>query len=249
LKAAVAALTLLACCCSGAGREAAPPIVVAAAASLAGALGDAALAFRAERPAARVEISSGGSGLLVQQILRGAPVDVFVSASPVEVERLREAGAIVEETRTRIASNRLVVVVPRGRRAPRDADALAGGGFGVVAVGNPRTAPLGRYTRQALERLGLAERLEPKLVFGENARQTLDYVARGEADAGIVYASDLSLAPVETAFALPENLHDPIRYEGVVLEQAADREAAGRFLAFLGSPRAREALSRHGLAP
>lgn len=223
--------------------------MVAAAASMARALEDAAVAFETERTGARVAITTGGSGLLVQQILRGAPVDVFIAASPAEIERLSETGAIVDGSRRRIASNRLVAIAPPGRRAPRDAAELADDGFAIIAVGNPRTAPLGRYTLQALERLGLREQLEPRLVFGENARQTLDYVARGEADAGIVYASDLGLAAVEPAFMLPEDLHDPIRYQGVVLGDGAGRELGRDFLAYLGSEQARDAFSRHGFGP
>lgn len=241
MKARVAALALLTSLGLGCSAQDESPIVAATAASLAPAMREVVDRFEAE-------LTTGGSGLLVQQILRGAPVDVFISASPVEIERLRGAGLLVDGAGRAIASNRLLVVAPRGSRsAPGSVADLTDERFARIAVANPRTAPLGRYTEQALRAASVYERLAPRLVFAENARHTLDYVARGEADAGIVYASDGRIAPVDVAFVLDLELHDPIIYYAAVVASGAPPDRAAGLIEFLVSVEGRRILGRHGL--
>ncbi len=228
------------------------PLRVSAAISLRPALEEAFEAYRADGAVGRIVLNSAGSGVLLQQARRGAPADVLISASSREIDLLLDEGLALANTRRRIASNRLVIVVPRGAEPPRELAALAGPEFGALAVANPRTAPLGRYTRQALESLGLWSRLKPRLVPAENARQTLEYVARAEVEAGVVYATDARLLGerVRSGLPLDGDLHDPIGYEGVVLADTRRPEAAAALLEWLASPRGAELFARHGfLAP
>jgi molybdate transport system substrate-binding protein len=127
-------------------------------------------------------------------------------------------------------------------------DGLAASRFSKVAIANPRTAPLGRYTRQALEAAGLWDGLASRLVSAENARQTLDYVARGEVDAGIVYASDTRLLAgrVTAGPAVSSELHEPIVYEGVVLADTRRAGQAAALLEWLASEPGRRSFVRHG---
>jgi molybdate transport system substrate-binding protein len=226
------------------------PLYVSVAVSLRPALEDAIVEYAAggERP--EFLLNSGGSAVLLQQIRRGAPADLLISASPDEIDRLVDEGLAVAATRRRLASNRLVVVVPLGATVPSSLDDLAGAGFETVVVANPKTSPLGRYTRQALGALGLWERLEPRTVRAENARRALDYVARGEVAAGVVYVTDAQLRGdrVNRGPEIPGRLHDPIGYEGVVLDGASRPEAAAALLEWLTTPVAQAVLDRHGFA-
>ena len=229
--------------CRGAeGRS----LTASVAISLGPALEDAARLFEAERPGVRVRINAAASGILAQQVRRGAPVDLLISASPREIDWLERFVPI--GTRRRVASNRVVVVVPGDGTRPTKIEDLADPTFDLVAVGNPRTSPLGRYTTEVLKSLGLLERLRSRLVQAENARQVLDYVARGEVAAGLVYRTDASLAGDRVALG-PEaaaDSHSPILYEGVVLASSLEPELADAFLEFLTSPTGGRVLTRFG---
>jgi molybdate transport system substrate-binding protein len=200
-------------------------------------------------PRSTLVLNAGGSGVLVQQIRRGAPVDLFISASPHELDLLAAEGRLLDGSRTILASNTLVVVVPAGRPAPADAAALAGPRYDRIAIGNPRTAPLGRYSRASLQALDLWESLQPRLVPAENAMQALQYVARGEVAAGIVYMSDLRLAAdrIVAGPRLPSPL--PIRYEAAILEDCRAPTAARELLDLLISDAGAAALELHGFLP
>jgi molybdate transport system substrate-binding protein len=216
------------------------------------ALEDAAAAYRrAAGGGVEIVFNTGASGVLLQQARRGAPADALISASPREIDILIDEGLAIASTRRSIASNRLVIVVPRTTAPPKAVDELSGSGFAAVAVANPKTAPLGRYTHQALEATELWDRLESRLILAENARQTLDYVARGEVDAGVVYATDARLLEdrLRVGPVISAGLCDPISYEGVVLADARRANDAAALLEWLVSEAGRESLARHGFLP
>jgi len=243
-----AVLLLLAC----GGPTAAPAkhaeLHVSVAVSLRPAVAEALAAYRSQQPSVDVLLNAGGSGVLLQQALRGAPVDVLISASPEEIDRLVAGDLALAASRRRIASNRLVVVTPAGLPVPARVEDLLLPEFDRVAVGNVRTSPLGRYTREALQALGLFERIRGRLVPAENARQVVEYVARGEVAAGIVYRTDARLLEdrVVTGPEIPSDLHAPITYEGVVLAAPGKQRTSVSFLNWLASEPGQAALARHG---
>jgi len=223
-------------------------VLVAAAISLKAPLADAAQRFSATSPGEPIEFTFGSSGQLAAQIEQGAPVDLFLAASPVETERLAIGGRIDLKTRTAIAGNRLVVVVSRGAAPPADLSGLSAPRFARVAIGNPKTVPAGRYARQALVASGVVEAIEARFVYAENALQIVDLVVRGEADAGIVYATDVRLGgdAIAAAFEIPERLHVPIVCEAAVVVGATAPARALAFLRFLASAAGREIFVKHG---
>ena len=222
--------------------------LVAAAISLKAPLEDAARRFGAASPGAAIAFTFGSSGQLASQIEHGAPVDVFVGASPVEIERLALGGRLDLATRAALAGNRLVVVVPRGAATPEDLAGLAAPRFARIAIGNPRTVPAGRYARQALVATGIADAVESRLVYAENAVQIVDLVARGEVDAAVIYATDAAARgdALGPALEIPSKLHAPILCEGAIVAGAADEARALAFLRFLASPVGREIFAKHG---
>lgn len=225
-------------------------ILVSAASSLTEAFQAIGTAFtRAERNRVVVRFNFASSGTLLQQIRQGAPVDVFASASPQEMDALEKERRLEPGTRADFASNRLVLIVPaKGASIKTWADLATAARR--VAVSNPDSVPSGRYARETLTRRGLWSAVRTRAVRGENVRQTLAYVAAGDADAGIVFATD---ARVEkrvrvVAVAVPGKDHAPIRYPVAVVRGAADAAAAKRFAAFLRGPAARDTLKRFGFA-
>jgi molybdate transport system substrate-binding protein len=242
--AAVAALAALA----GTGARAAE-LTVSAAASLTNAFRAIGAAFEARNPGTRVQFNFAASDALLAQIATGAPVDVYASADRETMDRAEAGRLLAPGTRRDFARNALVVVQPADA-AVRLAGLgdLRGPDVKRIAIGAPAGVPAGRYARSALEAARLWSAVEPKAVFAQNVRQALDYVARGEVEAGFVYATDAAIQKdkVRVAFAVPTGT--PIAYPVAVLAQAPDPEAARRFVAFVASPEAQATLAGFGFS-
>jgi molybdate transport system substrate-binding protein len=226
-------------------------LLVSAAASLKEALREAARRFEAAHPGTRVDVNVAASGVLLRQIEEGAPVDLFLSASREEIGRLEKEGRIESGSSRPLAANRLVVVVPAGAPPPASLAGLGDRRFERIAVGNPRTVPAGRYAEQALRSAGVLDAVRERLVPGESVRQVLEYVARGEVAAGLVYATDARAfeGKVGVGPQAPEGSHDAIVYFAAVLRDARNGTAAAGLMAFLLSEEGRRILARHGFLP
>lgn len=192
----------------------------------------------------------GASSALARQIERGAPAGVFISADAQWPAWLAERRLVVAGSRRIIAGNRLVLVVPADR--PRTARLTKGfdlaafvGPTGRWTTGDPQAVPVGRYAQEALTRLGAWDKAAPRLARAENVRAALAFVERGDAAAGIVYATDaLASRRVAVAGRFPASSHAPIVYPAL-LTRGADAEARA-FHAFLASRRARDLLTARG---
>jgi molybdate transport system substrate-binding protein len=246
---AFAALVVVGCRTQSTPDQAAPvEITVSAAASLKDAFAEAGRVYE-RRTGARVRFNFGASGVLQKQIEQAAPVDVFASAGARQMDELAARGLILAETRRDFARNALVLVVPAGTETRLDDfTQLSQTAVRRIAIGNPKTVPAGQYTEQLLTNLKLWEPLQPKLILAEDVRQVLDYVARGEVDAGIVYASDATEATgkVTLAARAPAEQHDPIRYPVAVVRDSRQADAARQFVQFLLSPEGQAVLTKHG---
>jgi molybdate transport system substrate-binding protein len=198
-----------------------------------------------------VEFVYGSSGQVAAQVRSGAGLDAFVSAANRQVDDLAKDGLIDPATRRVVAGNRLVLVVPRAAAAggPKSLADLATAGR--VAVGEPRTVPAGQYAAQVLKTLNLTAALDRKLVYGNSVRQVLAYVERGEVAAGLVYATDARAAGVKVVVVATaeETTHEPIVYPAAVVSAGVHKDAARRFLDYLATPAARDALAARGFTP
>ncbi|NLD70854.1 MAG: molybdate ABC transporter substrate-binding protein [Limnobacter sp.] len=226
---------------------AAAELTVSAASSLTNAFEEIASAFEAQRPEHKVVLNFGASGALLQQIAKGAPVDVFASADQETMDRAQQQSLIDSAGRRDFASNRLVVIVPSGAgKVPAALDALTRAPYERIAIGQPASVPAGRYTKAALEELGLWPQIEARMIGAQNVRQVLVYVARGEVDAGFVYASDAALmaGKVEVAIGVPAT--QPVRYPIAPVAASGHAAAANDFVAFVLSEPAQAVLARHG---
>lgn len=224
-------------------------LTVSAASSLTHAFRDLGTAFEAQNPGVRVRFNFAASDALLAQIAKGAPVDVFASADPETMDRADAGQLLAAGTRRTFASNRLVVVQPADATLRLAAlGDLRGADVKRVAIGAPAGVPAGRYAKGALEKAQLWSAVEPKAVYAQNVRQALDYVARGEVEAGFVYATDAAVQKdkVKVAFTVPTDA--AIAYPVAALAQAPNADAARRFAAFVASPEAQATLARHGFA-
>ncbi len=183
-----------------------------------------------------VVVAYGGSAALAQQIVAGAPADIFISAAPEWMDVVEGAGLIRAGTRRDLLGNSLVLVGTAGRVA-KGFDVVALLGEGKLAMGLVDAVPAGQYGKQALSALGVWRQVEPQVVQVENVRQALALVARGEAALGVVYGSDaVAEARVQVLGVFPEASHAPIVYPVAVMAQAGP-EAEG-FMAALRAARA-----------
>lgn len=224
------------------------PLLVFAAASLQEALNDAADGYaKAGHP--RPRLAFAGSSTLARQIERGAPAALFLSADEAWMDYLQSRKLLVPGSRHDYLFNRLVLIAPASR--PFTAELandrwLAHLGTGRLALADPDAVPAGRYGKAALEALGLWQRLSPRIARAGSVRAALAYVERGEAPAGIVYATDAAASnKVVVAATLPESLHPPIRY---VLGSIKGRETldARAFRAYLLSEAGKAHFRKHG---
>ena len=228
-----------------AANAAATEITVSAAASLNNAFRDVAAAYEAAHPGDKVLLNFGASDALAAQIARGAPVDVFASADQEAMDRVQ--AHLAPGSRRDFASNVLVVAAPANSRlALHHLADLGQAGIGRLTTGNPASVPAGRYARAALEKAGLWAALEPKFVFATNVRQSLDYIARGEAEAGLVYRTDVAsqAGKVRVVMAVPGT--GPISYPLAVMRDAPNVAGGRAFAEFIMSPGGQAILSRHG---
>lgn len=222
-------------------------LTVSAAASLTDAFKEIGARFEATRPGVKLRLNFAASGVLIQQIVQGAPVDVFASADAETMNRGVEQKVIDAETRRDFAANTLVLVVPTQDSPPVASVAdLAGPAVKRVAIGKPASVPVGRYTQQALETAGLWAPLQPRLVQADSVRQVLDYVARGEAEAGFVYRTDATLLAGKVRVVQAVGGHAPVRYPVAVVADSRQKTLARDFAAFLLGTEAQAILARYG---
>ena len=208
--------------------------------------------FMAARPGVTLRYNLGSSGELQKQIEAGAPIDLFISAAPRQMDVLEKKGLVLAATRRVFARNVLTVVKPADSRIdltkPSD---LLDPRVTKIVIGSPKTVPVGQYAGESLRALGLWERLQAKLVFAENVRQALDYVARGEVDAGFVYTTDAATRAkqVKEAFRPAEDTYRPILYPVAVVAGAKHPAIAEAYVDLLLSRDGQAVLARFGFLP
>jgi molybdate transport system substrate-binding protein len=247
LRAAAAAVVAAWLALGAAVPALAQQLTVSAAASLTDALREIAPRFEATRPGVTLRMNFAASGVLLQQVLHGAPVDVFVSADEDTVARGVEQKVLDAASRRVFAANSLVLIRPlQGGPELSKLSDLARPEVRRIAIGKPASAPVGRYAQQALVAAGLWQPLQPRLVPADTPRQVLDYVARGEVDAGFVYRTDAALMADKVQVVAVVVGHAPIQYPAVVVSDSRHPALAAAFVHFLTTPAAQDVLQRRG---
>jgi len=225
-------------------------LTISAAVSLKDALDAVTPLFAKVQPSISLHYNLGASGTLQEQIEQGAPVDVYISASPDQMNTLDKQGLLLPGTRRDLLRNSIVLIAPSSSTGVSDFKDLLKPQVKIVAIGEPQTVPAGKYAQEVLTHFGLYDSLKPKFVFAKDVRQVLTYVASGNADAGIVYATDAETTnQVKVVATAPDDSHAAVLYPVAILKDAKNVAAAKEFENFLQSPAAQAVFERYGFSP
>ncbi len=222
-------------------------LLVSAAASMKDVLEEIKPLYQQTQPNVNIRYNFGASGALQQQIEQGAPVDVFISAAKRQVDALEQKNLLVPGSRTVIAKNRLVLVVPGNVSGISSFYNLKDAKIKKIAIGEPRSVPAGQYAQQVLQKLKIWDQIQSKLVFANNVRQVLASVESGNAEAGLVYSTDAKISnKVKIVVAADEKYHSPIIYPLAILKRSKNIDAANNFSQFLASDKAKAVFKKYG---
>ncbi len=225
-------------------------ILVSAATSLTDAFKQIGAEFTKKHPDIKVEFNFAASGVLERQIQQGAPVDVFASAGEKEMDELVKHGSVQKGSVEIFATNRLALIARVGSTLKGWKD-LAKAEVHRIALPKPDSVPSGRYGKETLQHRKLWEVVQPKLVYSENVRQALTYVANGDADAGVVFVTDARVDSAKVRVVALDDLksdHGSILYPLAPVARSQDQADAKLFRAFLVSPVAQRILAGFGFS-
>jgi molybdate transport system substrate-binding protein len=250
------ALSLSGCGSADSANRSGRPVMLFAAASTADALDEITGQFRRQH-GVDVQTSYAGTAILARQVINGAGAHVFLSASNLWADELGKEGLVAK--RRDLLGNRLVVIVSKpweeelrkkggdSRIQVQKPEDLLDEKVKYIALAEPRSVPAGMYAKQALVKLGLWEQLQSKIVAAADVRRALTYVERGEAEVGLVYATDASVSEaVRVALEIAPDLTGPIRYPVLLLKEGSGNQAAESFYEYLNSAEAAEVFQKHG---
>ena len=222
-------------------------LLISAAASLKEVLVEIQPLYQQSQPNVNISYNFGSSGTLQQQIEQGAPTDIFISAAKKQVDTLEQKGLLVTGSRNIIAKNRLVLIVPKNAVGINSFYSLKDAKVKKIAIGEPRSVPAGQYAQQVLEKLKIWTEVKSKLVFANNVRQVLASVESGNADTGLVYATDGKISNrVKVVVTADEKYHSPIIYPLAVVKRSKNVNAAKEFSQFLSSNQAKAVFKKYG---
>ncbi|NET00578.1 MAG: molybdate ABC transporter substrate-binding protein [Sphaerospermopsis sp. SIO1G2] len=194
-----------------------------------------------------INYNFGASGALQRQIEQGAPVDVFIPAAKTQLDGLEAKNLLIPGSQAVIARNRLVLVVANNVSGMGSFDNLSDRKVRKIAIGEPRSVPAGQYAQQVLKELNLWNKLKSKFVYAKNVRQVLASVESGNADAGLVYATDAKISnQVKVAIAANETNHSPIIYPLAIIKRSKKIDASENFIQFLSSEAATAVFKKFG---
>ncbi|MEH2228650.1 MAG: molybdate ABC transporter substrate-binding protein [Nostoc sp.] len=222
-------------------------ILVSAAASLKEALEEIKPLYQQSKSNINISYNFGASGALQQQIEQGAPADIFISAGKKQVDALEQKGLLLPGSRTNLANNRLVLIVAQDVVGINSFYNLTDSKIKKIAIGEPRSVPAGQYGEQVLKKLKLYDRLKSKFVFANNVRQVLAAVESGNAEAGLVYATDAKISnKVKVVVAADDKFHSPIVYPVAIIKSSKNASAAKEFVQFLSGSEVKTVLKKYG---
>ena len=231
------------------GQALAADLVIGGAASLTNAFKELASQYENQHSGTKVLMSFASSDAVAKQVIEGAPMDIFASADQKAMDKAVESGNIDTSTRHDFARNEVVLIVPADdtNHIQSLAD-LKSDSVTRIALGNPSSVPVGRYTKGLLEQSGDWTVVQQHEVLGQNVRQVLDYVARGEVDAGFVYATDAAIMPdkVKVVATLPSPT--PVLYPIALVKRDARHPDAQAFLDLIDSDQGQAVLAKYGFS-
>ncbi len=245
-------IAILACLlivsCSSNTNNSSINLTLSAAASLKDVMAEIKPIYEQQKTNVYLTLNLASSGSLRQQIEQGAPVDLFISASPFHINMLQEKGLIIDESRRDLLKNQMVLIVPQENTASVNTfQDLTKDTISKISIGEPQSVPAGKYGQEVLSSLGIYEAVEPKIVFAKNVSQIVNYVATGNVDAGIVYQTDTNTSDaVKIVANAPEKFHTPVVYPVALIKDSKNIEAAKQLEEFLFTPEVKAVFEKYG---
>jgi len=223
-------------------------VTVSAAISLKDALNEIQKHYQEVHPEIKIIYNMGGSGSLQKQIEEGAPVDIFISAAPKQMDELEKKNLIKKETRKDLLGNQLVLIVPiQSEILLTEFAGLNKSAVKQFSMGAPESVPAGQYAMQVLKKYNMYNEVQSKIVLAKDVRTVLTYVETGNVDAGIVYKTDAAVSDkVKVVAVAPQGSHESILYPAALLASSKQTKAAKEFLAYLASPESAVVFERYG---
>ncbi len=240
--------------CGGTKQEPAKPAAqavelnISAAVSLKDALAEIQTKYQAKSPNVKLVYNLGASGSLQRQIEQGAPADIFISAAPKQMNDLEAKNLVDKATRKNLVENKLVLIVPKDSKLDLSKfEDATNDAVQKISIGETAVVPAGQYTQQALQKLGIWEKVKDKAVFAKDVRTVLAYVETGNTEAGFVYKTDaVSSQKIKIAATAPEGSHEPIIYPAAILAATKNHKAAEDFMAYLSSDESKAIFEKYG---
>ncbi len=231
--------------------RAAEELSLAAASDLKFAMDDICMTFEEINPGIEIRVSYGSSGNFFAQIKQGAPFDIFFSADSSYPKFLEEEGLAVRGTRGLYAVGKIVLWIPKKSKLnfQKELKVILEPEVKRLAIANPKHAPYGRAAEEALRYYGLWDKVQDKLIYGENISQTAQFVQTGAADAGII-ALSLAISPrMENEgdyWIIPAVSYSRLEQAYIVLQRGKDKSSVKSFLEFVQGKNGKKILSRYG---
>ena len=258
LKLVLSSLLVIGVIASGCGGEkkeatkAAPPVelYVSAAASMTDAMKEIGGEYEKKNPSVKLVFNFASSGALQQGIEQGAPADIFVSAAQKQMNTLEKKGLLADGTRKDLLVNKVVLIVPKDSKLQltKFEDVLTGE-VKKIGLGEPKGVPVGQYSEEIFNKLGILDQVKTKAVYGSNVRQVLSWVETGEVDAGVVYATDAAVSKGNKVICnAPEGSHKPVIYPMAIIKSTKQLDAAKAFTAYLAGADGKKVFEKYGFA-
>lgn len=235
--------------CSASPKSDEETLMVSAASSLSGVMEELAAGFKVDNPDIEIVANYGSSSKLRNQIENGAPSDVFLSASEHDMDILMDADLVKEKSVSPFAGNSLLFAAAAEIEEETDVQGMLSSVNGTLAIAEPASVPLGGYTKLALEEMGIWQSLEGKMIYAKDARQVVTYLESGNAQAGIIYASDAKLSETVNQMSKMPIESAKIIYPAAIIENSSQQQNAEKFMLFILSDEGQKIIEDFGFLP
>jgi len=226
-------------------------LTISAAASLTEAMGEIKALYKKDKPNVTINYNFGSSGTLQQQIEQGAPTDLFFSAATKQMTALQKKGLLIDKTKVNLLGNTVVLITKSDSTLDiNDYKNLDSSKIKKIALGEPKTVPVGQYSEEILTTLKILDKVKTKAVYGKDVKEVLSWVESGDADAGIVYGTDAKTSKKVKvlATASKELYKKPVVYPVAVIKASKNIDDTKAFLTYLSSDKAKEVFVKYGFS-
>ena len=245
---AMVAMTLFVTGCGNNSETPQTEIHVSAAASLTDAMKEIAAEYEKMNPQIKLVFNFGSSGSLQQAIENGGETDLFFSAAQKQMDALEKSDSLLKDTRKNLLKNEVVLIVPNDSdKNLTSFESLTNENIQHIALGEPKGVPVGQYSEEIFTNLGILDAVKSKAVYGSDVRQVLAWVESGEADCGVVYATDAAISDKVKVIAIaPDDSHKPVIYPAAVIKDSKNVDESKKFLEFTSSDSVKKIFEKYG---